>query len=262
MRRHFALFKKTFALELAKDMAYKANFFIKFISLIFLDLVGPLIMLIIYKTTSGLPGWTFEEFILFQGTLTFVFGFGHAFLVMFPGRTINSIRGGTFDRFLLNPFNTLLYFLLSSVNIEGIAEMLTGLALIVWASIKLGISVVSLNFLFYVLLILCAFMFQYAAMIFVSAAGVLFIKSHALIDIYYRLAGFARYPLDIYGSGLNFMLTFVFPVAICAYFPVQVLLHGFKVLTIAKVLLPVVGFLILAIFMWKAAMKKYVSAGG
>jgi len=262
MNRHWALFKKAFALELAKDMAYKANFFIKFISLIFFDLIGPLVMLIIYKTTAGIPGWRFEEFILLQGTFTFVFGFSHAFLVMFPGRLIDAVRRGSFDRFLLHPYNTLTYFLLSSVNIEGFAEMLTGIALVFWACLKLGISVLSFNFLFYLLMVLGAFVFLYAAMIVVASAGILFVKSHALIDIFYRMTGFARYPLDIYGAGLTFMLTFAFPVAICAHYPVMVLLEGFDIILFAQVILPALAFFVLSLFMWRWAMKKYTSAGG
>lgn len=262
MKRHFKLFFKSWALDISSQMAYKANFVTKILSLMLMDIVGPLIILLIYTNTAGIPGWSFEEFILFQGTMTLVFGFGHAFIVMMPARVLEDVREGHFDKHLIKPFNTLTYFLFSSPDIDGFAEVFVGLALISWAFAKLGLSILSLNFLVYLLLILVAFLFQYAVMITISALAFLFVKSWALFDILFTLSNFARYPLNIYSSGFVFFLTFLFPIAVSAFYPVEVLLRGLTFLNLVKVVLPVVAAFCISIWFWNRAMKKYSSAGG
>lgn len=262
MKRHFKLLWKSWSLEVASHMAYKANFVTKILALILMDIIGPLVILLIYTNTAGIPGWSFEEFILFQGTLTLVFGFGHAFIIMMPVRVISEIREGHFDMNLVKPFNTLKYFLFSSADIDGFAEIFVGLVLVSWAFVKLGIGVLSLNFLIYLILILAGILFQYAALITVSAVAFLFIKSWALFDILFTLENFARYPLNVYSSAFIFFLTFLFPIAVSAFYPVEALLRGLTFLNIIKVIIPVAVAFFLSTRLWNLAMKKYSSAGG
>ena len=68
MSRLWKYWMKNLALELQKEMIYKLNFFLKVVGLVLADIVAPLITLLIYRSTPGIPGWTFEEFILFQGS--------------------------------------------------------------------------------------------------------------------------------------------------------------------------------------------------
>ena len=121
MNKYLTLLKKNFAMELSSEMAYKANFFIKCLSLIIGDLVGPLVILLIYTTTSGIPGWSLYQFILFQGILTLVFGLGHALLIVMPFTVMEEVQEGTFDKILIKPFNPLLYLTFTSTDIEGFA---------------------------------------------------------------------------------------------------------------------------------------------
>ncbi|MCG2717968.1 MAG: ABC-2 family transporter protein [Nanoarchaeota archaeon] len=243
-------------------MAYKTNFAIKMLAFIIMDMIGPLVALLIYKNTAGIPGWTFEEFILFTGTLTLVFGFGHAAVIMMPARIIDDVRQGHFDKHLLRPFKSLTYFLFSSPDIDGVAEITVGLILVSWAFVKLGLTVFSWNFLIYIFLIIIGFIFQYAVMIMISALAFLFVKSWALFDVFFTLTNFARYPLTVYGGGITFFLTFMFPIAISASYPADALLNGISGFGILKIVLPVFLFLFVSVWFWNMAMKKYSSAGG
>lgn len=262
MKLHFKLWLKYWALELSAHLAYKANFVTKMLALIFMDLVGPLVILLIYTSTAGIPGWSLEEFILFQGTMTLVFGFAHSFIIMMPVRVLEDVREGHFDKHLLKPFNTLKYFLFSSPDIDGLTELAVGLALISWAFVKLGLTVFSTNFLIYILLVMVGFLFQYAIFITISALAFLFIKSWALFDIMFTLSNFARYPLSIYNNSFVFFLTFLFPIAVSAFYPAEVLLRGLTFLTLIKVILPVIVAFCVSVWFWNKAMKKYSSAGG
>ncbi len=255
------IFKKGMQLTLSQDMAYKWNFLITVIATMFKDFIGPLIIILIYTSTSGIPGWSLYEFLLFQGTLTLVFGFGHFAFVQIPAKVISGVRRGTFDKYLLKPVDTLFYLTAIATDWDGLGQVAVGLALIIFAFIKLNLAI-SLNFWIYVLLILVAFIFQYAIMVLISALTFLIVQSWALLDLFFKISDFARYPSSVYGVGLRFMLTFFFPIAISAYYPSIVLINGFSIKLLLEAVIPVFVFFILSLYVWKLAMRKYTSAGG
>lgn len=261
MRKYLRLFWESLKLELSTDMAYKMNFFFKAFSLVIADIIGPLIAMLIYSTTSGIPGWRFEEFILFQGTFILVFGINHFFFITFPFAIINDIRQGTFDKILVKPYNPLLYLSSTSIDVEGLAEVFVGALLVIWAAMRLEIPF-SLNILFYLVIILCALVFFYALMIIIASLAFIFTKSFALLDLFFKMVDLARYPLNIYSTELRFFMTFIFPIAIVSSFPAEALLRGFSILRLVEIILPVIGFLIVTLFFWNYSLKKYTSSGG
>ncbi|MEA3430155.1 MAG: ABC-2 family transporter protein [Nanoarchaeota archaeon] len=260
MNKYLKVWFRAIGLELSRHMAYKANFIMKVLAVMIMDFVGPLVVLLIYQSTPGIPGWTFPQFILFQGTLTLIFGIGHMFMVMIPVQCIEEIRSGTFDKILTKPFKPLTYLTLTSVDIDGVGEVIVGLALIIWAfgALNLGFGV---NFLFYLALLAVALLFEYSAHVLIASMAFIAVKSWALFDVLFRLKMFGRYPASIYNPGLQMFLTFIFPIAIAAFYPVEVLLKGMSI-SVLWAVLAVVGFSIVTRLFWAYAMKKYTSAGG
>ena len=81
------MWKVKFKLRLALEMAYRKNFIMRMISLVIFDIISPIIAIVIYNISSGIPGWEFSEFLLFIGTFTFVFGAEHFCFSMLPWMT-------------------------------------------------------------------------------------------------------------------------------------------------------------------------------
>jgi len=260
--RYLKLFTKSFALELSSELAYKLNFVIKSFSLVIADFISPLFAILIYNTTLGIPGWTLEQFILFQGTLILITGLTHFLLIRIPYKVIDEVKQGTFDKYLVKPYNTLLFFSFSSVSVEGLVEALTGVALIIWSFVKLNLNVFSFNFLVYLFLIVVGFLFVYSLMVLIASLSFLVVKSEALVSLFFRVIDLARYPVQIYGLGFRFFLTFLVPVAIISTYPASSLIFGISFKTILGILAPVLIFLLLSVYLWHRAMKKYTSAGG
>jgi len=260
--KYLRLWSKTFALELSSEMAYKTNFIIKSLALMLADFVGPLIIILIYSSSSGIPGWSFEEFILFHGTFIFVTGLSHAFLIILPLQVIENVREGTFDKILVKPFNPLLYLTFSSIDLEGFAEVFAGLVLIIWAFVKLNIIVFSLNTLLYLFMILTAFVLLYSLMVLISSFAFLFVKSFGLFDLLFKLLDVGRYPMSIYGFEMRFIFTFILPIAVVSFYPASALLGTLNLVSLIEILIPIIIFLVFSILMWNIAIKKYTSAGG
>jgi len=258
----FKVLSRSLVNEIATDLAYKFNFVVKLIAVGMWDLIGPLIMLFIYQNTVGIPGWSFEQILLFTGTFSLVFGFSRVFFIRLPGIVLHNLRDGLFDKFLVKPYNPLAYLTAISVDPMGFADLFVGLVIVTYAFVKLGLTIVSLNFVLYIILMLFGVMFLYSLLILIASFAIIFIRSSALFDIFFSVLAFSRYPLTIYGAGLTLALTFLFPIAITAHYPVQALLTGLTFLGILKVTLPVLAFFILSITFWHFAIKKYSSAGG
>ena len=262
MMKFLRIEKKTVGMSLAGEMAYKTNFYIKAFAMVLADFVGPLLTLLIYSTTLGIPGWSLNEFLLFQGTLILIFGLGHTFVMHFPYEIIHSIREGEFDKYLVKPYNTMLYILSESFIIDGLPEVAVGICLVTYTMIKLGLSVFSFDFFWYLILVAAGLLMQIAVMVFISAFAFLVVKSEALINLYYKLSDFVRYPLNIYAIGIQFALTFFFPLAVSSFYPAEVLLRGATPKILLSILIPVIIFTAISVYLWNMAMKKYTSAGG
>jgi len=260
MSRIWKYWMKNLALELQKEMIYKLNFFLKVVGLVLADIVAPLITLLIYRSTPGIPGWTFEEFILFQGSFILVFGLSHMLFMGFPARVIEAVRDGSFDKYMVKPINPLLQLTLMSWDIEGAAEALTGLGLVIWSMGKVGVALP--NVLLYIPLVLLGCLFIYSLMVMIAALAFLVVKSWALYDIFFKLSDFGRYPITIYEGGLRFILTFIFPIGVVAFYPAESVLvtQGWQLLT--HVVIPIGGVFLLSLLLWRQAMRKYTSAGG
>ncbi|MEM4263532.1 MAG: ABC-2 family transporter protein [Candidatus Woesearchaeota archaeon] len=262
MIKFIRILKKTIGMSVSREMAYKWNFYLKALACALSDFVGPLLTLLIYSASEGIPGWGFYEFLLFQGTLTLVFGLGHAFVMMMPYEIMQAVRMGEFDKYLVKPFNTLLYSLATSFDMEGLAEVAVGIIIVAFSMFKLGISIFSFNFLAFIVLIIAGFLVQAAAMTLVSALSFIVVNSDALVQLYFKISDFVRYPLNVYNFGIRFFLTFLFPLAISSFYPSIVLLQGATPKVMLTALLPITAFVIASLILWNKAMKNYTSAGG
>ncbi|MBU0461431.1 MAG: ABC-2 family transporter protein [Nanoarchaeota archaeon] len=262
MNRYLRLWMKTFALAVSEDFAYRWNFIVKCVALILVDLIGPLVAVLIYTTSSGIPGWSLEQFILFTGTITLVLGIAHAMMFDVPWRTIETIRQGEFDRYMVKPFNPLVYLTLSAWDLEGFAEVIAGLMMIVWALVKLWAGITLGHFMMYLFLLLAGCLFIYSCMVLIAATAFLVVKSLGLFDLFFEITKFARYPMDVFGVSTRMIFTFFFPLAIAAHYPTTALLQGISGIMVLKIIIPVAVFFVLTLLAWKLAMRKYSSAGG
>jgi len=261
IKKYLGLLRESMALQLSSEMAYKGNFFIKLIAVGLVDIVSPLLMLLIYTQTQGIPGWNLMEILFFQGTLFMIFGISHMFIYGVPYEIMDMIRTGNFDKVLIRPYNALLYTMTTSIDFDGFSEFAVGLFLIIFSSIKLNLAL-SGNILIYLGFMFLAIIFQYASVIIVSSLAFLVVKSYALFDIYFNLLDLAKYPTSIYSNSMQFVMTFVIPIAIISFYPASVILKTINPWNIILITLSVLAFLGFSILLWNLAIRKYTSSGG
>ncbi len=253
---------KMMKIQLNKEFAYKTNFIISIIGMAIGDFIGPLVAMIIYSTTIGIPGWTLDQFLLFQGTFIIVFGLGRALCMDFFWRVFEAIERGEFDKYLLKPYNSWLYLMATSIDWNGFVEVIFGTVICAYAFTKLQLTIFSIEFVLYLLLIVIGVLFQFAVVTLIAAGSFIAVRNEALLHLFLRLSDFARYPLTVYGVAIRVVLTFLFPVAVSSFYPAEALLHGMSLPTLIMVTGPVIILFLLSIFIWNKTIKKYTSAGG
>ena len=172
------------------------------------------------------------------------------------------VRKGDFDKYLTRPINPLVHVIMEALQFDALGELLTGIVLMVIASMKLGISYTFGS----VMLMLLAFIFGtviYAAIKIAGAALALWIKSSgSILQVLYMSSDFAKYPVTIYNGFVRNIVTYILPFAFTAYYPASYILRGnnplfcFGVGTVVATVL-----LTLSVLLWNKGISAYESAG-
>jgi ABC-2 type transport system permease protein len=260
INRNLKLWAKGFSLRVSAEMTYRTAFILLVLSIMIGDLIGPFVAIIIYNVSSGIPGWSLMEFILFQGITIFVFGMWHAFFGGISWGTAELVEEGELERILLRPFNPLIYISAIYIDFHGLAEVLVGLVLILLVIIKLQLFGIML--IPFVMLMALALVFMLSLSIIIAALSIIFVNVESLQEIIWIANSVASYPITIYTKGVKFMLTFIIPAAIASYWPAAIVLGKEAIGNLVLAVIPVVIFFVFSLWLWHFALKKYQSAGG
>ena len=260
MRSFLKLWFKSAKLQIARRMAYRGEYFISLIAMFILELIGPLLIFIIYFNSEGFPGWTFYEVLLVQGILLTVKGFS---FFSFAGIIWNSnvtLMRGEFDIVLLKPRNTLLMFICESFDAEDIAKFIGGLLITTYALIHInGITLVGIGLMIALMILGVGFYFIIALL--ASSFVFRFIRTFRIYEVMdiFELVG--RYPKSIYPKAFGTLFTTLIPIFIIAVFPANALLGRLSIdMVFASVSIILLIFISLKI--WFATIRRYASAGG
>lgn len=194
-RKYWLLWKNSLKLEISSEMAYKSSFFIRSVGMIIFGLFGPLIAILIYTNTSGIPGWTFWEFLLLQGTSVLVWGIADFTMFSLVWRNMELITQGKYDHILVMPYRPLIFSSLKAVDLDGIPQIVLGLFLVILSLIKLS-GIAMIGVLMYILVILLALIFMYSFTVFVAALGFIVVKSFGLFSFFVTAQEYTKFPLS------------------------------------------------------------------
>jgi ABC-2 type transport system permease protein len=257
----FDFFVETLKLRIEEQMMYKLNFIIMVITLMSFNLVLPFATILIYLNSNGFPGWDFNQIILFQGVFILVNSVDLMFFQRVDWSLSYDVRNGVFDRYLLYPVNTLAYLTFTNFSLEHIADALLGIAVIIYAVIKLKISLSIADFFLFIGFLLVAFAFLLSLAVIKCAILIRVVRGGRLGEFFRTVQTFGQYPVNIYNSFLSSIFRYVLPLTVLAYIPSMVLLGNItKSFFIAGGVVFIIA--IIAVVLWNSSLKKYTSAGG
>lgn len=207
--------------------------------------------------------WSFPELALFTG-ITFL---GESIGGIFFGfRDLPStIVNGDLDKFLVRPVNTLFAVLFDQVSIVYfIEELIVSIFLIIVIVIQYNVSINPLNVIFSlvilslgVLVYNCLYGMVTFLAFWVGQVGV-------FRSLIFGLADSKQYPMTIFPKKVQFILTYIIPVAFISYYPAVIFMN--KVNLDSFFLLKFLAFSVIIFYLfslvWNRGLKRYEANGG
>lgn len=268
MKDFWRLFSSFFKVALRREMAYRGTFFA--------GIIGQWIgygatFLGIYIMVSGfesLGGWSGPEVMLLYGLEIMSYSIAASFFYNFGRSVTRRIRSGEFDASLTKPIHPFLHEMFSAgYNVGYISHFTLSLVIIAAALASLSYTVTVENLLFLLLALMGATLIQAATIIASCTVSFFTVGNNSIVDfLLWDTKEFINYPITIFPRGIQFVLTFILPLAFMNFYPAAALLgktipEGYP--AILPYLSPLVGALVfaLSIILWNWGLKNYKSTG-
>lgn len=261
MSKYIKLYFYYIKMNIKKMIQYKTDTVIGIISNLLIQVSSIIFIWTIFLNVKELSNWTLYEIVLFYAVFTICKGLNNIFFdnLWIVGKEF--LRKGTFDVLLVRPANELFQIIGSKIQFEGVGTLSLGFASLVFAikgiSISIGIKEI--------LLLLVSFVI---GTILIAGINLIFtvssfwvIKSNNIIWMVYSFSDFAQYPLEMFGLGISFVLTYILPYGFVGYYPVCVILGKLPTYYMIYEVMITMSISIVSIVLWKLGLKKYESVG-
>lgn len=223
---------------------------------------GPIVVLTLFRQVPDLRGWTGPEVLFCWGFADAVSG---AFNVLFGGLYVLNRRyvlGGELDRVLLRPMDPYLQVMLDNLSLEEIPATLLGLVLM-GAAAFWGLPTIPLwRWALLPAALLCGIAVMAGVISAFASLGFLLHHRGTAVGMVSQLGTFARYPLDLFGAPLRWLLTVVVPFGFAGFYGAVLVLGSADWQWYAR-LQPVAGLLALALGYgaFRLGLRHYGSSG-
>jgi ABC-2 type transport system permease protein len=259
--------------SLVRDMTFRANFILDtFTSIVWVLMnLGFYALIFQYAPSIGAgTGWKQYEFFLFLATSLLINSLVQTFFMTNMAEMSELIRTGSLDFALLKPVDAQFLVSLTRMEWSSFGNFFLGLLLLVYSLVRLGYVPGALEIALYPLYIACGVTIYYSLMIALAAASVWLGRNMTLLDFWFYLTTFSRYPMEIYkgafGTPLRLAFTFIIPVLVVVNVPARLLVRSLAPRQPSDWLLPLftlaatVLSLVASRLVFNLALKSYRSA--
>jgi ABC-2 type transport system permease protein len=245
---------------LASRMAYRGDFFMSIIIMLFEEMLIPLITILVYNNGASLPGWDMYEVLLIQSIFLLARGIAFPFYFGIVWNTIERVREGVFDLLLIKPKSALFLAIVTGFDSEDLGKLVGGITLFAISVGRIPPPGV-LEWLQFAVLFFIALMVLFGFALILAGLGIVWIGNFRVYEIFFTITNFGMFPANLFSKGLQTLITMVMPIAILGYIPATALLGEPAAGTWGAVAASIIFFL-LSIRFWHWMQKKYTSAGG
>ena len=225
-RRVFATF---FRNSLMRELAFRGNFLITLVTRGFWFSIQVVMFDLIFRNVSQINDWSREEYFGFMATGMLVNVIVETFFMPNCARFSELIRTGDLDFVLLKPIDTQFLVSLEKMELAMVSQMAFSLGLLFYSLRGANHQVTITEVVIYLLLIVAGVTFFYSLMIGLAATSIFFGRNQGLLDFWFYVTIFARYPSDIYSGSptaeiFRFLFSYVLPILLVITVPAHVIL--------------------------------------
>ncbi|MCL4867381.1 MAG: ABC-2 family transporter protein [Anaerolineae bacterium] len=260
MRRYLRVLATFYKAAFLADLEYRANFVSSLVlSLVALgwSVAGAVVF---FQHTDQLGGWSLNELLIVLGLFVFFLGFVDVFISPNVQDFMEHIRVGTMDFILLKPINAQFHTSLRRLNVWRLADMVLGIALVLWAISQLETRPQPLTVLYFIILCLCALLILYSLIMLLITSAFWFVQLENIMELLFTFYEAGRFPVTIFPGWVRVILTFVVPIAFITTVPASVLLARLDGLFVVYAAGIAAALFIACILFWNYAIRHYSSA--
>jgi ABC-2 type transport system permease protein len=246
--------------SVVRTMMFRMDFIMWSLVEFFWMAVNILLIGVIYSHTDSIAGWTKYEMLLLVGTSMILQRLMMGFFWSNLFELGRNIRSGQFDFFLAQPGNPLFMISTRKLDLDGILNSFIAIGVVVYAATKLGLHPSTADIALYILLLGCALVIHYAAVLMIVSATFWIIGSQGIEGSYFTLFEFARLPRQAFVGVREVLFVWVLPAVISSNVPASVLIHGFEPHYVLWLGTTAAVWLGLAVWVFRSGLRRYASA--
>lgn len=262
LRRALGVLRAFWAANLAEELEYRANFLASLFATIFWLGMAVLTAAVFFRQTEELGGWGFWEVVALLGVFNAIGGIVDAVLRPNIGRIVDLVRRGTLDLILSKPVDAQFHVSFRRLVVWRLADVAFGLALSVFALTRIdrapGVDAV----VAFLLTLAAAFAIVYALWLGLMSFAFWFVDVENLGILFDALYEAGRFPVSAYPAPIRFVLVYLVPIAWITTVPAATLTGRGGWATSLAAAFVAVAALVLSRLLWRAALRRYTSAGG
>ena len=265
--RYLALLPAFLSLHLRVMLQYRTDFLMGMISQVIYTSLSVVFVESIMLPGQTLKGWSFWQMVFLFGFGDVAFGLSAIFLFrIFLSFEAVYIVHGKLDGVLVQPLPALYALVLHNIDLNHLAVVMKGLALIAVAAHMLEMSWPLEAVARLMMLAISAAAVYGGVYIGFLSLGFWFRRRASLAQPVLSLSYLTQYPLTIYPGPLQVLLTFVMPLGLATFYPTERFL-GLEspdaVVSFELWLLPPMALLIvvLGVALFHLGLRQYSSSG-
>lgn len=214
---------------LQRELQFRSNFFTTLLTRGFWFLMQYVLFDLIFRHVPVINDWSRAEYFGFMATVMLINSFVEAFFMPNCAQFSELIRTGNLDFALVKPIDTQFLVSFEKMDLAMITQAAMGFGLLCYSVIGSGVTVSFANGVLYVLLLISAAAFFYSLMISLACTSLFFGRNQSLLDFWFYITVFARYPSTIYsgspsGEIIRFAFSYVVPILLVVTVPARTLL--------------------------------------
>ncbi|MDP9418153.1 MAG: ABC-2 family transporter protein [Actinomycetota bacterium] len=261
-RRGIWLYWRSLGAHVRAVLEYEADFWILVGAAMLTQVVGIVFLWTVFRRIPEVNGWSFWEIVLVYALVYVAEGVGSLFFngIWFLPRLLNQ---GELDRVLVRPYSPVLQVMSSHVGLNGLGHLTVGGALVVAALAHLDVEWSMPRALLAAVLLVSAVAVKLGLTIASNAAAFWFQSPYSTFAFsMHSLGELTRFPIDIYATAIQGLVTVVLPFAFMSFFPAAALLDHGRVAWVG-LLTPLAAAYTLGMGIWlfRVGLRRYESAG-
>jgi len=261
IRKLFSLYIEYSKTKISRGAEFRLDFLGGVLFGTLASFLTPLFQYLIYSNTSGYPGWTYPQILLFQSLLLIWYGISNILFGEIRYKVQSSVLMGNLDIYLLKPYHPLCLMFAEGFNYRSFGTLFAGLFLFSYCIVTQHLTLSIVLVLKILALFMAGLVFYISQIIFFICFAIRVIYILRIIEIMDRLFSVAYFPAEIFKGVAKLGYLVVFPMAIWAYYPAQAVLGRLGITVLFAIVVIIIIFF-LSLMTWNRVIKKYTSAGG